>query len=438
MFFSRRLHLVLPLLLTLGACAGATPSDDASETEQATKITPKDSENLGKIQVNVPSGWVLPPNPSDDASASYVTTTSETNALTFGSALRIKAASGCVQVHSKFNSPSRTCGVDVVKNQTTTTTLGAIKAVYDPAATLAVDFGPVPTFSIFQKPSAAGAEAKLYDHAPNGYLAGFWNGASTRPVLAAPGDYRFAWNLPVLGEVKKTLAQGENATVALVPNDVRATITLKPPSARELPDAPAGACQTKARTFVIQRRADATNGIYEPPAYDQKIYQAQPASYPNGYVSSYSTQENVVAYRAVAVSQITSLKVFPFTAGEAPMHYEVVVNNLPATVDVKPGTTSTVQLERLDVDDVEVEKEDGSKYKAKGTWQVWRQGPNATWVPVSQRVGQYSDCSGYGAATQANYPTGTGLDVLAGTYRVVVSYSTAEGGKTQDFTVSVP
>jgi hypothetical protein len=97
-----------------------------------------------------------------------------------------------------------------------------------------------------------------------------------------------------------------------------------------------------------------------------------------------------------------------------------------------------VQLERLDVDDVEVEKEDGTTYKVNGSWQVWRQGPNASWIPVTQRTGQYSDCSGTGGAVAATYRTNTGIDVLAGTYRIVVSYSTAEGAKTQDFTVSVP
>ena len=83
--------------------------------------------------------------------------------------------------------------------------------------------------------------------------------------------------------------------------------------------------------------------------------------------------------------------------------------------------------------DVEITKETGETYTTKGTWQLYRQGPNATWLPITIR----QDCSnGGGAAT--SFPTNSGLDVLPGTYRLVISYTTGEGAKTQEHTVSVP
>jgi hypothetical protein len=129
----------------------------------------------------------------------------------------------------------------------------------------------------------------------------------------------------------------------------------------------------------------------------------------------------------------TTIKVFPFAASEGANHYEIVVNNVPVPLQLGPGDTKTIKLERLDVDDVEVTKENGETYMVRGTWQLYRQGPNNAWLPITIK----QDCSN-GAGQAASFPTNAGLDVLPGTYRLVISYTTGEGPKTQEQTVTVP
>lgn len=416
------------------ACA-ALDGEDTGTIEQEKRVKPRDTEALGKITIEAPTGWPLPPDPDTEATAEYVSPEEGSQSVKLGTTLRTKAGTGCVQVTSKFDSRTTVCGVEVEKNKTTTVKLGALKAAYDDKR-LMTDFGPVPSFKIHHKEGGTGGQAdeyEIYSHESSQFLS-FWDGSHAQGALAAPGHYRFAWSLPILGEVKKTLAEGEAAQVDLVPKDVRGTIVIKAPSDRELPDAPADGCQTEDRTFVIQRKIE--NGG-EPHPSDQRTFQSNPQSYPNGY-TYYSKGEGILAWRALAVTGTTRLKVFPFTAAEAPMHYEVVVNNIVQKLDVKPGKTSTVQLERLDVDDVEVRREDGSKYNEKGTWKVWRKDATGAWQPLTRRHGQYSDCSGHAQPIQAEFPTGYGIDVLPGDYRIQVDYSTAEGGKKQEFTVSVP
>jgi hypothetical protein len=434
MFSNRSALVALGILAATNvlACA-AIDGDDTSTIEQEKRIKPQDSEALGKITIEAPPGWTLPPNPDQDATAAYESPEEGGQAIKLGTTLRLKASTGCVVVRSKLQAPTSLCGVEVKKNKTTTVKLGSLKAAYDDKL-LATDFGPKPMFRIHHKEDVTGGqpeEHEIYAHDERSNFLSWWNGTHAQGVLAAPGDYRFAWNLPILGEVKKTLAQGENAQIALVPNDVRGTIVIKAPAARELPNAPTNGCQTKDRTFIVQRRVE--NGG-EPNPYDQRMVQANPTKESNHI----GQNEGIDAWRALAITGTTTLKVFPFTAAEAPKHYDVVVNSLVQTLDVKPGKTSTVQLERLDVDDVEVEREDGSKYNEHGTWKVWRKDANGAWEPLTRRYGQYSDCSGSAQNIQADFPTGHGIDVLPGDYRIQVDYSTAEGAKKQEFTVSVP
>jgi hypothetical protein len=91
----------------------------------------------------------------------------------------------------------------------------------------------------------------------------------------------------------------------------------------------------------------------------------------------------------------------------------------------------TVPVDRIDVNDVSLTKETGEKYTVKGTWQLYTPGPNNSWVPFLVR-----DCGS--GTTPFTSPTKSGLDVLPGNYRVVVSYTTAEGNKTQEHIISVP
>jgi hypothetical protein len=72
-------------------------------------------------------------------------------------------------------------------------------------------------------------------------------------------------------------------------------------------------------------------------------------------------------------------------------------------------TTNAIKLHRLDVDNVEVTKEDGSTYTVTGKYEVY-----------------------FGGTRVAGpYNTNGGVDLLAGTYELVVTFNTADGPQTQ-------
>ena len=417
------------LVLVAPACSSAASTSDTDSTDSDLHVKPVDSENLGRVLVSTPAGWVLPVNPQDDATAQYRGTTAP-----FNVAQRLKEGAGIFTVYSKFDVGLNSSNVNVVKGTQTELALGSIKAAYDPNATLKRDFGPKPQLKIYY--TASGAPEVLAYTLPDGASAGnaaFWAGTPARAALAPPGAYRFSFGLPILADQTKSLANGENATPSLTPTDQRATITIKKPASRDLPDVPVQQCHVAAQSMLVQRSVDNSVGTYgEVPSYDQRLNVGVQGALINGQVV-YGSSEGVVAWAGLPLAADTTVKVFPFAASEGAMHYELVVNNVAVPIALTPGATKTIQLERLDIDDVAVTKETGEVYNVKGTWQLFRQGPAASWIPITVR----HDCSN-GASTAVSYGTGTGVDVLPGTYRVLISYTTAEGAKTQDQTVTVP
>lgn len=85
------------------------------------------------------------------------------------------------------------------------------------------------------------------------------------------------------------------------------------------------------------------------------------------------------------------------------------------TVTLDQSQNNTMTLRRLDVDNVEVTREDGSKYQTQGTYELYFGG--------NRVVGPNT--------------TNSGVDLLPGTYELVIKYSTADGAKTQRETLTL-
>jgi hypothetical protein len=425
--FSSLLSLSLLALLASTAACTAGSGDDAESSEDAYKVKPTDGEDLARLLVATPSGWTLPVNPADDATVTY-----RNAGFVLNTTQRLNFGEGVLAVASKFDVTLNAGNVPLATGTTTTYKLGSIEPKYD-AAKLARDFGPAPALNVFYA-APGNQEAQVYGQS-RAHAATFWSGAPARPLLAPAGDYRFSWSLPILDDKTKALKDGEKASVTLTPPERRATIVVKKPAARELPDIPTPQCHLPTQTFVVHRRVANDAGQYgEPASYDQRntSFNANQAII-GGYTHYANAYDQATSWAALPMKADTTLKVFPFAASEGTNHYEVVVSNVAMPLSLKPGDTKTIQLERLDVDDVEVTKETGEVYNVKGNWELYREGPNASWVPVTFRA----DCSN-SAGTQISFPTGTGLDVLPGKYRLVIRYTTGEGPKQQDITVSVP
>lgn len=84
------------------------------------------------------------------------------------------------------------------------------------------------------------------------------------------------------------------------------------------------------------------------------------------------------------------------------------------TVNLNQNQDNNIQLFRVDLNDVEITREDGTKYFVPGTWEVYFGG--------NRVAGPFN--------------TKTGLDMLPGAYEVVVKYNTAEGPKVNHYNVS--
>jgi hypothetical protein len=427
--FRTSLFGLLALFVALPACT-ASDGSDAADSEADLHIHPKDGETLSRLTVTTPGGWTLPVNPADDATVTYRNASIPLNVQQ-----RLTEGDGYLVVSSKFDVSVNAGNVALAKGKATSFDLASLKPTYkaasDASSKLARDFGPLPTLKVFYTGATLG-ETQVYGQSRSN--AAFWSGDPQRALLAPPGAYRFSWSLPILSDVNKTLAGGDNATVSLDPSDQRATIVVKKPAARDLPDAPVPQCHMATRTFLVHRRVDNSNGQYgEPASYDQRNTQQPAAAIQNGYVNYSNAYDQATSWAGLPMKDDTTVKVFPFAASEGANHYELVVNNVAMPLALKPGDTKTIQLERLDVDDVEITKETGETYTVHGSFQLFRQGPNASWIPITVR----QDCSN-GGGQQVAFPTNTGIDVLPGTYRLLISYSTAEGAKQQDQTVTVP
>jgi hypothetical protein len=413
----RRLSTIPALLLTASALAGLAgcgiASDDGSDQiDQAKRIDPTDDENLGLLQVVLPTNLG---NLDYQWSVSYRST-----AVSAGTASRFTAGTGCIVVTSPYASPAQKCGIEVLKKQTTNDDLAALKVAYAATATgpLAVDFGPSPSLRVFrtQDPVAPATTGTEIAFAQAGSVP--WNGAPVTPVITVPGDYRFSFGVGILDDVKKSVSGKSNLAFDITPADKRAHVKVKVPQ-RDFPDA-TWQCSGTNRNYLVQRNKVDVPGQGEPPGYDIRNNR-----------SYYGPGEGIVANKGFVLNVDYDFKMFPFTTAEAPMHYDYVVNNQVFALDLTAGKVVTVPVDRIDVNDVTLTKETGEKYTVQGTWQLFTPGPNNSWVPFLVR-----DCAAGQAAFSA--PTKTGVDVLPGNYRVVVSYTTAEGGKTQEYVISVP
>ncbi len=76
---------------------------------------------------------------------------------------------------------------------------------------------------------------------------------------------------------------------------------------------------------------------------------------------------------------------------------------------------NNITVDRLDVNDVAVTRDDGSTFKVRGTWTL-----NFNGVQVA-----------------GPFNTGTGIDLLPGTYSLSVSYTDLNGPQTKTQTISI-
>ena len=186
-----------------------------------------------------------------------------------------------------------------------------------------------------------------------------------------PGDYALSIAASGGGATTQnfTLKEGDTSEIAIalpvigsIPSTFATAVTFTDP--RELPDA-------KVATITSSCGGD-------------RAYSVPPTT---------TTALNLKAFQASAC-------VYTFSAGGR-------------TVTLNQTAANTVSLNRLDVDNVVVTRENGSTYTVTGTYEIY-----------------------FGGTRVAGpFNTNTGIDLFPGTYELVTSFSTADGPQTQRETI---
>lgn len=142
-----------------------------------------------------------------------------------------------------------------------------------------------------------------------------------------------------------------------------------------------------------------------PDVFKTNISFADPRELPDAVAATITSSCSGERAYSVPATTTTQLKLNAFV--ESACVY--TLNAAGRQVALSQTTTNSVKLYRLDVDNVEVTKEDGSTYTTTGKYEVF-----------------------FGGTRVAGpYNTNTGIDLLPGTYELVVTFNTADGPQTQ-------
>lgn len=376
--------------LAVAACGGGSEAQDGDygEVEGAKRIKPKDGESLGSLLVELPANVSV--------SAQNVGLYFNAQSVAVGTPKRMNPIKSCLGVRGNSNGQvtSNKCEVELERGKTTKVKLSALELKYDPQV-LSVHLGPTPQPGIWHKTNGVTEEQVAQ---PGTFGVWVSPGQTAQQYVVADGDYRVGFGISNLSDISLSVAPGAILTQTLAIPDKRGFVKATK-AVRELPNA--GSCPN---FYVVARKG----------AYGQ----GDPLA-------------GVVSQGYFTLDAETKVAMFPYQGQDA-AHYEVVLHDVVQPIDVKEGKTVALNLERIDVDDVEVTTENGETRNVRGTWQAFRAGPGNSWLPLNPR-----DASCNYRANMSFY-TNSGIDVLPGTYKVVVTYATAEGNKTQEHVISVP
>ena len=142
-----------------------------------------------------------------------------------------------------------------------------------------------------------------------------------------------------------------------------------------------------------------------PDTFNTNITFADARELPDSAVATITSSCSGDRTYSVPATNTAQLKLKAFV--ETNCTYTLNVGGRPTTLS--QTSTNSIKLHRLDVDNVEVTKEDGTTYTVTGKYEVY-----------------------FGGTRVAGpYNTNGGIDLLPGTYELVVTFNTADGPQTQ-------
>ena len=363
-------------------------------------IDPVDEENLGTLNVVLPQVT---------APYSLASTEMSSGSKKFGVPFRLLAGDHRVSFNVSILGVVTSGMLKIEKKRQTILTLGAFNASWD-SQPLLVNVGPKAEkifTSISGGPNSHSGSAfnNIWMHRPN----------VLQPL--PPGTkVTIATGIPALGSHTFEIVSGELRDEKISWPDQRSFLEIVP-SKRVFPDV-YPTCAGDRRIFVVQRRAPFPGAADREPHWHD-VARANAASH-----------HDIESYLQMNGEAPSSVVYFSTPVLRGLQEYELVVSNVSRKVDLKIGQRMSVTIPRIDVNHVKVTREDGTTYMVAGNYQVYREeAPGGNWVPILLKN---MDTSCYVRGSFASFPTRTGIDVLPGKYRVVITYATSEGGKTQE------
>jgi hypothetical protein len=135
-----------------------------------------------------------------------------------------------------------------------------------------------------------------------------------------------------------------------------------------------------------------------------------------------------------------STLVDPVDASGAAVPYVVSAYGLHTKLTTSVAGSYALQTHRLEIDDVQLTREDGSTYSHPGTWHVQVVGTGGAltdhpWY-TRTRDGVLSDGTPNCINPTNVFPTKTGIDVLPGSYQVIVQWVDGTGSQSKTIPVT--
>lgn len=423
-----RTPIALSLLVALSGLvvACSSVSDDVASGEDDYRVKPKDSENWANLTIALPTGSCLPGNTCTRPLGTNPSIQLDGSNVAIGATTRVRpgdhviAANGGTKKITLSAGQQRTFVLPVARSKCTATALGTVPQT-DFGKTVTLTNAVCPTTVLGSSapatPVLATSAVDPYYSAGCGQVLTKFGTPGTACSLYAPYT---VYGLRINGGECLSVSpiNAQTACNAAVANDwswakiSASSGSLLATDQAFVPDTYSVTIDGATKTFKLDE-GDLTDVPLTLPAlgtvpnvFTTKLSFVEARELPSAGLST-TISSSCAGDRnyTVAPNAQGTLELKAFAAPGC-------VYTLSAggrTAELTQTSTNTFKIHRLDVDDVEVQRENGSVYNQRGTYELFFNG----------------------ARVVGPLPTNTGIDVLPGTYELVISYSTADGAKTQ-------
>ncbi len=426
--------LALPITALLAAAGCGSPSSPSTATDNPVRIHPGGEENMSTLILQLPPGACI----QGESCAHPVTLPGlalDGQPMTFGTGLRVVPGAHTLTVNRLSTTVTLQAGL------TRTLALPVAREVCqpEPIATLpATQFGRVPSLRNAACPSrvtldgAALVNPSLTSVYFNNYSYcwGSFDGPYDLTTTSCANQYGYVYSVYINGYCFNTgytarstictaLQQNRCADLGIdasfcVPNNpwVYGNDVAVVPGAYGFTTESNAGPGTDVRTLHEGDLTDLTFSLpvigSVPATFNTDLVFAEPRELPDATTASITSNCENHFYVPSSATGTLSLQAFRYP------ECSYVFTASGRSVALAQDSSNRITLYRIDVDNVTITREDHTTYETQGTYELYFQGASVAWP----------------------YATNSGIDVLPGTYDLVVRYQTAEGPKENHYSLT--